>query len=97
MLPHFQGLERRPPTPRTRKVGLYKMLQRTSEFNKSFVTTEEMENGRDICKLNCKKSVYVNNAEDNCRDLAMYFSDIVGVQNVRRDKCRTIFYLRSLE
>jgi len=42
-------------------------------------------------------TVYVNNTEDNCRELAMYISNVVGVQNVRRDKCRTIFFVRRLE
>jgi hypothetical protein len=49
------------------------MLQKASEFNKSFVKTEEMENRRDIWELNYKESVYVNNTEDNCREIAMYF------------------------
>jgi hypothetical protein len=53
-----------------------------------------MENVRDFWELNCKTLVYkyVNNNEDNCRELAMYISDLVEVQNVRRDKCRTIFF-----
>jgi len=34
----------------------------------------------------CKKLVYVNNTEENCRELAMYLSNVLGVQNVRRDK-----------
>jgi hypothetical protein len=88
----LEGLEMRPETPRTRKTGRYKMLQRASEFNKSFVKTEEMENRLDIWELNCKESVYVNNIEENCSELAMYFSDVVGVQNVRRDKGKTTFF-----
>ena len=53
------------------------MSHRTSEFNKR---PKEMEKGRDIWELNCKKSVYVNNTEDNCKELANYFSDGLGVQ-----------------
>jgi len=68
------------------------MLHRASEFNKSSVTTEGTENGGDIWELNCKKSVYVNNNEDNFRGLAMYFSYVLGVQNVRSDKGRTIYF-----
>jgi hypothetical protein len=56
-----------------------------------------MENGRDIWELKCKKSVYVSNTQDNCRELPMYLSGVVTVQNVRMDKGRAIFFLRNLE